>query len=109
MADAAPLSALQATIRDWAERYWGGEYWPPLANLARLTEEVGEIARAVNQTHGSKRVKASEDPAALADELADALFALLCLANSVDADLHAAWEATLEKYRTRDEDPRGTT
>ena len=39
------LSALQAEVESWAGRYWGGEYWPPLANLARLAEEVGEIAR----------------------------------------------------------------
>ena len=101
--DRAPLSALQATVEQWAQRYWDGAYWPPLANLARLTEEVGEIARVVNQTHGPKRVKAAETPSAASGELADALFALLCLANSLDVDLQAAWDATLEKYRVRDE------
>jgi NTP pyrophosphatase (non-canonical NTP hydrolase) len=103
MREPAPLDALQADVRAWAARYWAGTYWPPLANLARLTEEVGEIARAVNQTAGPKRVKTDEARAALGGELADALFALLCLANSLDVDLQAAWDATLEKYRTRDE------
>jgi NTP pyrophosphatase (non-canonical NTP hydrolase) len=102
--DEQPLDALQARVQDWAARYWDGAYWPPLANLARLTEEVGEIARAVNQAVGPKRVKADEARAALGGELADALFAMLCLANSLDVDLQAAWDATLEKYRTRDEE-----
>lgn len=99
----APLAALQAEVDAWAARYWGGEYWPPLANLARLTEEVGEIARAVNQAHGPKRIKPDEAAAQLAGELGDALFALLCLANSTNVDLQAAFDATLTKYRTRDE------
>jgi NTP pyrophosphatase (non-canonical NTP hydrolase) len=106
MREPAPLTALQASVAAWAARYWDGVYWPPLANLARLTEEVGEIARVVNQTHGPKRVKASDEAGGEAGgELADALFALLCLANSLEVDLQAAWEATLEKYRVRDEEP----
>jgi NTP pyrophosphatase (non-canonical NTP hydrolase) len=100
----APLTALQTTIKEWAGRYWGGEYWPPLANLARLTEEVGEVARAINQSHGPKRIKADEAAAQLAEEMGDALFVLLCLANSTNVDLQAAFDATLEKYRTRDEE-----
>jgi len=99
-----PLVALQATVTAWAERYWGGEYWPPLANLARLTEEVGEIARAINQAHGPKRIKTDEAAAQLAEEMGDALFVLLCLANSTNVDLQAAFDATLEKYRVRDEE-----
>jgi NTP pyrophosphatase (non-canonical NTP hydrolase) len=98
----APLAALQAEVEQWAGRYWGGEYWPPLANLARLTEEVGEIARAINQAHGPKRIKADEAAAQLAGEMGDALFVLLCLANSTSVDLQTAFDATLEKYRVRD-------
>ena len=99
----APLSQLQAEVDAWAARYWGGEYWPPLANLARLTEEIGEIARAINQAHGPKRIKADEAAAQLAGEMGDALFALFCLANSTGVDLQRAFDTTLEKYRTRDE------
>jgi|SRR5688572_15336687 NTP pyrophosphatase (non-canonical NTP hydrolase) len=99
----APLTALQAEVEQWAARYWGSEYWPPLANLARLAEEVGEIARAVNQAHGPKRIKADEADAQLAGELGDALFVLLCLANSTNVDLQTAFDATLAKYRVRDE------
>ena len=99
------LVELQQTVDAWAARYWDGEYWAPLANLARLTEEVGEVARAVNQGYGPKRVKDDESQAQLAGELGDALFVLLCLANSTGIDLDAAFTATLEKYCTRDEEP----
>ena len=99
------LGELQEQVDAWAARYWGGEYWPPHANLARLTEEIGEIARAINQGYGPKRVKDAETQAQLAEELGDALFVLLCLANSTDVDLHSAFDATLEKYITRDEEP----
>ncbi|MEZ4569919.1 MAG: hypothetical protein R2849_06255 [Thermomicrobiales bacterium] len=47
---------IQASVQSWADQYRGEEYWPPLANLARPTEEVGELARAVNQQHGEKKV-----------------------------------------------------
>jgi len=98
-----PVSALQAEIQAWADRYWAGEYWPPLANLARLLEESGEVARAINQGYGPKRIKPDEMPAELEQELGDLLFVLLCLANSTGADLQAGFEEALEKYRVRDE------
>lgn len=103
-----PLTAVQRRVDEWASRYWGGEYWPPLANLARLVEEVGEVARAINQTHGAKRVKPDEAAAEIGAELADALFALVCIANSANVDLQQAFDAMLEKYRTRDEAPPGS-
>jgi NTP pyrophosphatase (non-canonical NTP hydrolase) len=98
-----PIEDLQAQIQAWADRYWQGAYWPPLANLARLTEETGEVARAINQIHGPKNVKDSETAAALQEELGDLLFVLLCLANSTDIDLQAGFDGALEKYRVRDE------
>lgn len=99
-----PATSLQTEIQKWADRYWEGEYWPPLANLARLAEEAGEVARAVNQRYGPKRIKAGESPAELQGELGDLLFVLLCLANSTGVDLQAGFEDALEKYRTRDEE-----
>lgn len=98
-----PLTTLQATIDAWAREHWQGEYWPPHANLARLAEEVGEIARVVNQAYGPKRIKPDEAAADLATELADALFALLCIANSTGVDLQAAFDTVLATYRVRDE------
>jgi NTP pyrophosphatase (non-canonical NTP hydrolase) len=78
-----------------------GGYWPPLANLARLFEECGELARAVNQAHGPKRVKAGEQSAAAREELGDVLYTLLVLANSLDVDAEEALAAVLEKVRGR--------
>ena len=95
------LKALQAeadeVIRSFAEGYW-----PPLANLARLTEEVGELARALNQASGPKRLKAGEEPADLAIEMGDVLFTLAVLANQSGIDLGASAAAAIAKYRRRD-------
>lgn len=103
MPEPKPLSAVQTEVQEWADRYWGGEYWPPLANLARVTEEVGEIARAINQLEGPKRVKADEAQSELEVELGDLVFALTCLANSLDVNLDDGFQSALAKYRSRDQ------
>lgn len=78
-----------------------GGYWPPLANLARLFEECGELARAINQTHGGKRVKPDEAPATASDELGDVLYVLLVLANSLHLDAASALDTALRNARAR--------
>lgn len=78
-----------------------GGYWPPLANLARLFEECGELARAVNQTHGPKLRKPGEAPVSASDELGDALYVLLVLANSLDLDAETALSNALAKVAAR--------
>ncbi len=78
-----------------------GGYWPPLANLARLFEECGALARAVNQTHGPKPLKSGEARAALEDELGDALYVLLVLANSLHVDAAAALAAAIARAEAR--------
>jgi NTP pyrophosphatase (non-canonical NTP hydrolase) len=97
------LQQLQTQVDQWANRYWGGEYWPPLANLARLIEEAGELSRALNQQHGEKRLKAGEQASDVELELGDLLFVIACIANSTGADLQRGFDAALEKYRLRDE------
>ena len=104
VAPSTALGALQQEIDAWIQAHGG--YWPPLANLARLTEEVGELARGINQTAGPKPVKPSEDPADVAGEMADVLWILLCLANQLDVDLEAAFEQTMAKVRRRGEAPK---
>ena len=94
------LHAAQAQV-DASIQALGG-YWPPLANLARLFEECGEVARVVNQTHGPKRRKEGEPLTVLAEELGDVLYVLLALANSLDVDMDAALHAVLTKYEQRD-------
>ena len=78
-----------------------GGYWPPLANLARLFEECGELARAVNQAHGPKRVKFGEAQAAAQEELGDVLYTLLVLANSLQVDAEQALASVIEKVSSR--------
>jgi NTP pyrophosphatase (non-canonical NTP hydrolase) len=93
----------QALVDAWISQFEEG-YWPPLTNLARLTEEVGELAREMNHRFGHKTKKADEPEQDLAIELADVLFVLLVIANEQGVDLGDALERVLEKYRVRDSD-----
>jgi NTP pyrophosphatase (non-canonical NTP hydrolase) len=93
------VRAAQAEV-DATIRALGG-YWPPLANLARLFEECGELARAVNQAYGPKQIKTGETRAATREELGDALYTLLVLANSLNVDAEEALAAVLAKVRGR--------
>lgn len=94
------LKDAQARVDVWISRFDEG-YWPPLTNLARLIEEVGELAREMNHRFGHKTKKAEEPQQDLALELADVLFVLLVIANEQGIDLDEALEQVLEKYRTR--------
>src|SRR5215472_4357747 len=97
--DSMTLREAQAAV-DASIRALGG-YWPPLANLARLFEECGELARTVNLAFGPKRLKAGEVPAAARDELGDVLYVLLVLANSLDLQADAALDAALSRAQQR--------
>lgn len=77
-------------------------YWPPLTNLARLVEEVGELARELNHRYGHKTKKPGEPEQDLALELADILFVLIAIANEQQIDLESAFRRVLEKYDVRD-------
>ena len=77
-------------------------YWPPLSNLARLVEEVGELARELNHRYGHKPKKANEPEQDIALELADILFVLIALANEQKIDLAEAFGRVLQKYQVRD-------
>ncbi len=96
------VADLQQRVQQWCDAEWGGEYWPPLGNLARLMEEVGEVARLINDRYGYKPKKPDEPAQELALELGDVLFALIALANATGIDLDAGFDAVLEKYRQRD-------
>jgi NTP pyrophosphatase (non-canonical NTP hydrolase) len=85
----------------WVGQFAEG-YWPPLSNLARLVEEVGELAREMNHRFGDKPKKPGEAEQDLALELADILFVLIAIANSQKIDLEEAFQRVLEKYRVRD-------
>ena len=93
--------AAQQTVDAWIGQYEEG-YFPPLTNVARLAEEVGELARAVNHRFGGKTKKPGEPDGDIAMELADILFVVICLANSQAVDLDAAFEDMMEKVTSRD-------
>ena len=91
----------QASVDRWIGQYEEG-YFSPLTNLARLTEEVGELAREINHRFGEKTKKQEEPEGSLAMELADILFVVICLANSQRIDLDQAFAAMLQKVTSRD-------
>ncbi len=96
-----PLKDAQRRVDEWISQFEEG-YWPPLANLARLMEEVGELARLVNHRFGTKPKKPEESEQEMAEELADVLFVILCMANEQGIDLDEAFDAVMEKYHLRD-------
>ena len=93
----------QDRVDRWISRFEEG-YWPPLAILARLIEEVGELAREVNHRFGSKPKREDEAPAELELEIADILFVLISLANQQEIDLDRAFARAMDKYEERDGD-----
>lgn len=95
------LKKRQEEVHEWISGFREG-YWKPLSMLARLTEEVGELARELNHTYGEKPKKRGEREGSIGEELADILFVTMALANSLDIDLDQEFDRTLEKYRTRD-------
>lgn len=97
------ISVLQKQVDDYISQFREG-YFPPLVNLARLTEEVGELARELNHRFGPKTKKADEPEQDVALELADVLFVVVVLANQLDVDLEDAVGRTLTKYEVRDAD-----
>ena len=91
----------QRQVDAWIGQFEEG-YFHPLTNLARLTEEVGELAREVNHRFGEKTKKPGEPEGDLGMEMADILFVLICMANREGIDLQAAFDRMMAKVETRD-------
>lgn len=79
-------------------------YFSPLALVARLSEEVGELAREINHTYGEKPKKPTEKPKPIEEEIGDILFVLACFSNSLGMDLSKAFHTSMTKITTRDKD-----
>ena len=94
------IQGLQAIIDQWINE--NGGYWDEMSLLARLTEEVGELAREYNHRFGAKKKKASEDDGSIEGELADILWLILCMANQQGIKLDRAFEGVMTKLRVRD-------
>jgi NTP pyrophosphatase (non-canonical NTP hydrolase) len=95
------LRDAQQAVDRWIGQYKEG-YFPPLTNLARLAEEVGELARELNHRFGEKTKKRDEAEGSVAMELADILFVVICLANSQGIDLDDAFAQMMRKVTSRD-------
>ena len=92
---------VQREVDEWISQFEEG-YFAPLPMLARVTEEVGELARVLMHHYGGKKPKAGEDPGDVGGEIADTIFVLVCLANSLDIDLDEKFGAMMQKFRERD-------
>jgi NTP pyrophosphatase (non-canonical NTP hydrolase) len=97
------IADAQRQIDEWIKKY-GVRYFGELTNMAILTEEVGELARVISRTYGEQSFKKSDKEYNLADEMADVLWVLICLANQTGVDLTAAFEQNMNKKTQRDAD-----
>ncbi len=104
----ATFEAMNTTIKEaqnlvdnWIKSH-GVRYFSELTNMAMLTEEVGEVARIIARRYGEQSEKESDKAKVLADEMADVLWVLICLANQTGVDLEKAFIANMEKKTERD-------
>jgi len=95
------LPEAQKMVDEWIKTI-GVRYFSELTNMAILTEEVGELARIMARTYGDQSFKKSDESYELADEMADILWVLICLANQTGVDLNQAFANNVEKKTMRD-------
>ena len=95
------LTDSQRRVDQWISQFEEG-YFHPLTNMARLSEEVGELAREINHRFGEKTKKKEEPDGDLAMEMADIIFVLICMANREGIDLQQAFDRMMDKVERRD-------
>jgi len=95
------IQEAQDQVDKWIKEY-GVRYFNELTNMAILTEEVGELARIVSRTYGEQSFKSSDENRDLADEMADVLWVLICMANQTGVNLTEALKKNIEKKTNRD-------
>ena len=95
------IKEAQTAVDEWIKTY-GVRYFSELTNMVLLTEEVGELARIIARTYGDQSFKESDKNRNMADEMADILWVLLCLANQTGVDLTEAFAKNMEKKTLRD-------
>ena len=95
------MKKLQQAIDTWAQTL-DEPYWPPLSQFARVAEEIGELGRILNHMYGSKPKKSEEASQELGEEIADSMFALICIANRHHIDLDEEMKNVLSKAKIRD-------
>jgi NTP pyrophosphatase (non-canonical NTP hydrolase) len=95
------IKEAQKFVDNWINKE-GVRYFNVLTNMAMLTEEVGEVARVISRTYGEQSFKKSDKGKDLAEELADVMFVLICIANQTGVDLQKAFVENIEKKGKRD-------
>lgn len=101
--DEVSIKQAQQLVDEWIKTV-GVRYFNELTNMTILTEEVGELARIMARTYGEQSFKESDKDKNLADEMADVLWVLICLANQTGVDLTDAFRKNLEKKNNRDKE-----
>lgn len=95
------LKGMQREVDEYISQFKEG-YFSPLAMMARLSEETGELAREINHVFGEKPKRPDEEENSIEMELADCMFILTCFANSLNIDLEEAFYKMMRKFKTRD-------
>lgn len=101
--EAKTMKDMQKEVDAYIGQFKEG-YFSPLAMMARLTEEMGELAREINHYYGEKPKKTTEKERSIEEELGDVLFVMICMANSLNIDLETAHNIVMNKFNTRDKD-----
>lgn len=97
------IKTAQQQVDEWIKTI-GGNYFSELTNLGILMEEVGELSRIMVRKYGEQSFKKGEENLDIADEMADVLWVLLCLANQTGTDLESALKANFDKKTLRDKE-----
>lgn len=97
------MNEIQKQVDEWAQQF-KVPYWQPHEILARLMEEIGELAREINHRFGPKKKKLDESMKDLEEEMGDIIFTLACLANSLTLNLDEGWQRVMDKCYGRDKD-----
>lgn len=97
------IKEAQTAVDEWIKTY-GVRYFNELTNMVLLTEEVGELARIIARIYGEQSFKESDKNRDMADEMADILWVLMCLANQTGVDLTEAFAKNMEKKTSRDKE-----
>lgn len=103
MGQTKTMREIQQEVDQYISQFKEG-YFSPLAMMARMTEEVGELAREINHFYGEKPKKTDEEAKTIEEELGDVLFIVICFANSLNIDLEEAFNRIMHKFNTRDKD-----
>lgn len=97
------MQEMQQEVDKYISQFKEG-YFSPLSMMARMTEEVGELAREINHFYGEKPKKHDEGEKTVEEELGDVLFIVICFANSLGIDMQEAFDRIMHKFNTRDKD-----